>query len=166
MQQRRPGQGANPTRRPVTVCPDPHSGLTQGTLGEWRHSRNTDIPRGLAQPGWKAILDALNTIFGAWITLIHYVPNGGQLREAFRNQSAVSQHSSGSACPESARASVRFRMPWVLWLPYFSACTTVPKALNTKSSKENSSHTNAKGWMDFPDGPVVKTWPSIAGGMD
>ena len=53
-------------------------------------------------PGWKAILDALNTIFGAWITLIHYRSKWWPAEEAFREPSAVSQHSSGSACPESA----------------------------------------------------------------
>ena len=100
-------------------------------------------------PGWKAILDALNTIFGAWITLIHYRSKWWPAEEAFREPSAVSQHSSGSACPESAGqcplpASLGF-MNFLLLCLY-----TVPKALNIKSSKENSSHTNTKGWMGLP----------------
>ena len=56
-------------------------------------------------PGCKAILDALNTIFGAWITLIHYCSKWWPAEEAFREPSAVSQHSSGSACPESVGQS-------------------------------------------------------------
>lgn len=131
--------------RELNSCPEPHWGLTQGTLGEWGHFRNADIPRGLAQPGMEAILDALTTIFGTWITLIHYCSPWWAARESFREPEGYFPAQFWFSLPSICRP---VPTPLTFWVVCFLvACwSTAPKATNTNFCKEHPAQTNRKGW--------------------